>query len=149
MQTDVSPKSRLAAGLLCFFFGWLGVHRFYVGKVGTAILMVLTIGGFGVWATIDLIFIIVGAFRYAVQPEMMIDAGKAYLVRMGLLDGPGTYSLSDAHTSWVGEAEGDEAGYNAKGLGDVNGDGLSDLIVSGWQLNIPSGSGKVWVLLNP
>jgi TM2 domain-containing membrane protein YozV len=65
MQTDVSPKSRLAAGLLCFFFGWLGVHRFYVGKVGTAILMVLTIGGFGVWATIDLIFIIVGAFRDA------------------------------------------------------------------------------------
>lgn len=65
MQTDVSPKLRLAAGLLCFFFGWLGVHRFYVGKVGTAILMVLTIGGFGVWATIDLISIIVGAFRDA------------------------------------------------------------------------------------
>ena len=65
MQTDVSPKLRLAAGLLCFFFGWLGVHRFYVGKVGTVILMVLTIGGFGVWATIDLIFIIVGAFRDA------------------------------------------------------------------------------------
>ncbi|MBT4099997.1 MAG: TM2 domain-containing protein [Gemmatimonadetes bacterium] len=63
MQADVSPKSRLAAGLLCFFFGWLGVHRFYVGKIGTAILMVLTFGGFGIWATIDLIFIIVGSFR--------------------------------------------------------------------------------------
>ena len=31
----------------------------------------------------------------------------------------------------------------------MNGDGLSDIIVSGWQLNIPSGGGKVWVLLNP
>ena len=65
MQAETSPKSRLAAGLLCFFFGWLGVHRFYVGKVGTAILMVMTFGGFGIWATIDLIFIIVGAFRDA------------------------------------------------------------------------------------
>lgn len=65
MHAETSPRSRLAAGLLCFFLGWLGVHRFYVGKVGTAILMVLTFGGFGIWATIDLIFIIVGAFRDA------------------------------------------------------------------------------------
>ena len=34
----VSDKSRLIAFLLCFFFGGLGVHRFYVGKVGTGIL---------------------------------------------------------------------------------------------------------------
>mgnify|MGYP003972362083 CR=1 FL=1 len=65
MQAELSPKSRLAAGLLCFFLGWLGVHRFYVGKIGTAILMVLTVGGFGIWATIDLIIILVGSFRDA------------------------------------------------------------------------------------
>ena len=47
---------------MAFFFGWLGVHRFYVGKTGTAILMVLTLGGFGIWATIDLIMILAGAF---------------------------------------------------------------------------------------
>ena len=93
--------------------------------------------------------IMVGAFRYAEPAEMKIDAGKAYLFRMGLLDGPGTYSLGDAHASWVGEYEGDEAGYKATSPGDMNGDGLSDIIVSGWQLNIPSGAGKVWVLLNP
>ena len=93
--------------------------------------------------------IMVGAFRYAKPSEMKIDAGKAYLFRMGLLDGTGTYSLGDAHASWVGEFEGDEAGYKATSPGDINGDGLSDIIVSGWQLNIPSGGGKVWVLLNP
>ena len=33
-----SPKSRLVAFLLCFFLGELGIHRFYVGKVGTGLL---------------------------------------------------------------------------------------------------------------
>ena len=63
-QTDISRKSRLAASLLCFFLGWLGVHRFYVGKVGTGILMIVLCGGvFGIWTLIDLIMILCGAFR--------------------------------------------------------------------------------------
>jgi TM2 domain-containing membrane protein YozV len=55
-------KSWIAALLLSFFLGALGVHRFYVGKIGTGILMLLTIGGFGVWALIDFIMIAVGKF---------------------------------------------------------------------------------------
>ena len=39
----VSDKSRLAAALLCFFFGGLGIHRFYVGKIGTGIAIILTL----------------------------------------------------------------------------------------------------------
>ncbi|MBQ3755018.1 MAG: TM2 domain-containing protein, partial [Clostridia bacterium] len=39
-----SPKSRLVATLLCFFLGGLGIHRFYVGKVGTGILYLFTGG---------------------------------------------------------------------------------------------------------
>ena len=58
-----SPKSRLAAALLAWFLGVLGVHRFYVGKVGTGILMILTLGGLGVWALIDFIVILVGSFK--------------------------------------------------------------------------------------
>lgn len=58
-----SSKSRLVSALLCFFFGVFGIHRFYVGKIGTGILYLLTLGfgGFGVF--IDLILILVGSFR--------------------------------------------------------------------------------------
>ena len=47
--------------------------------------------------------VLVGAFRFSLPSEHKIDAGKAYLVRMGELDGPGTYSLADAHASWLGD----------------------------------------------
>jgi hypothetical protein len=60
---DVSDKSRLAALLLCFFIGMFGVHRFYVGKVGTGLLSLFTLGGLGIWAFIDFILIACGVFR--------------------------------------------------------------------------------------
>ena len=59
-----SDKSRLGALLFCLFLGVLGAHRFYVGKHGTAILTILTIGGFcGIWPLVDFILILIGAFR--------------------------------------------------------------------------------------
>ncbi len=58
----VSEKSRLATLLFCIFLGWLGVHRFYVGKVGTGLLMLITAGGLGIWVLIDFIAIVVGGF---------------------------------------------------------------------------------------
>lgn len=57
-----SPKSRLVAMLLCWLFGYLGIHRFYVGKVGTGLLMLLTLGGLGIWWLIDLVMVIIGSF---------------------------------------------------------------------------------------
>lgn len=56
-------QSCLAALLLCWFLGIFGAHRFYVGKVGTGVLQIFTLGGLGVWTFIDFIMIIVGAFR--------------------------------------------------------------------------------------
>ncbi|RZV32980.1 MAG: TM2 domain-containing protein [Chromatiales bacterium] len=61
-MTDTSSKGFVPTLLLCFFFGVLGVHRFYVGKVGTGILQLLTLGGLGIWALIDFIMIVVGSF---------------------------------------------------------------------------------------
>lgn len=59
-----SDRSRGVAALLCLFFGPLGVHRFYVGKAWTGLLIILTLGGFlGIWPIIDLIVIVLGRFR--------------------------------------------------------------------------------------
>jgi TM2 domain-containing membrane protein YozV len=58
-----TQKSWVAALLLCIFLGTIGVHRFYVGKVGTGILQILTLGGLGVWTFIDFILILVGKFN--------------------------------------------------------------------------------------
>lgn len=59
---NMSDKGFVPALLLCFFLGGLGVHRFYVGKIGTGILMLLTLGGLGIWAIIDFVLIAVGSF---------------------------------------------------------------------------------------
>ena len=58
-----SEKGFVPAILLCFFLGMLGVHRFYVGKVGTGILQILTFGGLGIWVMVDFIMIVTGNFK--------------------------------------------------------------------------------------
>lgn len=59
---ETSPSSQIAAAILCFCLGGIGVHRFYVGKIGTGILMILTIGGAGIWWLIDFIMIVTSSF---------------------------------------------------------------------------------------
>lgn len=56
-------KSRWAAFFMCFFFGYLGVHKFYVGKTGSGILYLLTFGLFGIGWLIDTIVLLIGGSR--------------------------------------------------------------------------------------
>jgi len=58
-----SERPYLTTLLLCLFLGILGIHRFYVGKAGTGLLMLLTSGGLGVWWIIDFIIILMGLFK--------------------------------------------------------------------------------------
>ena len=61
-ETYISDKDWLTTLLLCIFAGGLGIHRFYVGKIGTGILYLFTLGCFGIGTLIDLIMIVCGNF---------------------------------------------------------------------------------------
>ncbi len=71
LPDDVSDRQILPAFLLAFFLGVFGVHRFYVGKTGSGIAMIVltvTVIGLivtGIWATVDWILIVCGSFRDA------------------------------------------------------------------------------------
>jgi len=65
-DVNVSPKSRLVTTLLCVLPAWFwvnGVHRFYLGKIGTGILMLLTLGSLGIWTIIDFVFAVSGNMK--------------------------------------------------------------------------------------
>lgn len=78
-EVDISPKSRLATSLLAWFLGTFGAHRFYLGKIGSAVgMLILSILGYatiafaagfiflgavGIWALIDFIYAVSGNMR--------------------------------------------------------------------------------------
>jgi hypothetical protein len=62
-QPGGNGKSQVVALLLCLLLGGLGIHRFYLGYTWQGVVQLLTGGGFGIWAIIDLIRIIVGDLK--------------------------------------------------------------------------------------
>ena len=58
-------KDWLTALLLCLFLGGLGIHRFYTKHTVIGVIQLLTLGGCGIWALIDLIMIIIGSYKDA------------------------------------------------------------------------------------
>jgi TM2 domain-containing membrane protein YozV len=60
-----SEKSRGVALALAAILGPFGAHRFYVGKTGTGVLILCTLGGAGLWYLYDLIVVAGGSFRDA------------------------------------------------------------------------------------
>ncbi|MEC9309755.1 MAG: TM2 domain-containing protein [Chloroflexota bacterium] len=62
MATANSEKSFVTAILSCYFMSRIGIHRFYVGKSGTGVLMLLSLGGLGIWSIIDFVTIVTGNF---------------------------------------------------------------------------------------
>ncbi|MBN2514084.1 MAG: TM2 domain-containing protein [Sedimentisphaerales bacterium] len=65
MTQNISEKSGIACLLFLLFLAPFGLHRMYVGKIGTGILFLLTCMGLGIWWLIDLILLIAGAFKDA------------------------------------------------------------------------------------
>lgn len=75
----ISKKSRLIAMVLCLPpLGWLGLHRFYVGRIITGILMMFTIGGFGIYTMSDLFELIMGNFKDKNGHNLLLWFGKKW-----------------------------------------------------------------------
>jgi TM2 domain-containing membrane protein YozV len=65
LPSNPSEKSRGVALALAAILGPFGAHRFYVGRTGTGVLMLCTLGGAGLWYLYDLILVAGGSFRDA------------------------------------------------------------------------------------
>ena len=61
---NVSEKRILPTFLLFLVLSWpLGAHRFFLKRHASAILFIITIGGFGIWWIIDFILIVTGSMK--------------------------------------------------------------------------------------
>ncbi|HZR40225.1 MAG TPA: TM2 domain-containing protein [Ktedonobacteraceae bacterium] len=112
MQGQYLPKKWSTALLLCAFLGPFGAHRFYVGKTGTAIAILLLtfIGVGGIWSLIDLIMIATGSFKdkndqflvspYPRNPMLAPGQGKSLTTTLLLCMFLGVFG---AHRFYVGK----------------------------------------------
>lgn len=62
MEIDANQVSRKSYMVCLILVIFLPVHRFYVGKIGTGVLYLLTLGGIGIWWLVDLIKIVTQNF---------------------------------------------------------------------------------------
>ena len=56
-------KSKMVTLILAIFLGYLGIHRFYVGKIGTGVIWLCTFGLCGIGWLADIVLIVIGSFR--------------------------------------------------------------------------------------
>lgn len=56
-------RTFVATWLFALLLGFWGADRFYLGKIGTAIAKLLTLGGLGVWVLVDLLLVLTGSQR--------------------------------------------------------------------------------------
>ena len=74
------------------------------------------------------------------------DAGKVYLILGSSLNGVSTFELVDADYSFVGENSNDESGRSISGAGDIDGDGISDILIGApYQDDGGSNAGKAYL----
>lgn len=78
-EFEKRKKSKLVAYLLWWFTGVLGGHRFYAGDIGMGIGMLLTLGGIGLWALIDVFFIgsRIEEKNEALEREILLQVGRS------------------------------------------------------------------------
>ncbi|MBR6722477.1 TM2 domain-containing protein [bacterium] len=85
-QAPKSSRSYIVTLLLAMFLSGFGIHRFYTGYILIGIIQLLTAGGFGIWALIDLIALVMNSYRDAEGNELEgHNAGCAMIVGIVLI----------------------------------------------------------------
>lgn len=82
-QKGASEKNHTIALLLAIFLGFLGAHRFYVGKPGTGILWLLTVGIFGIGWLVDVVWLLGNGFDDWSGAPVVSERGKARMEAEG------------------------------------------------------------------
>jgi len=83
--TAQATKPWFTTFILCWILGFLGIHRFYVGKVGSGIAQLLTFGGLGVWWFIDWVMLIAQSFTDKAGQKILRKPGDG--MKLGIAFG--------------------------------------------------------------
>jgi TM2 domain-containing membrane protein YozV len=110
---NISHKSWTATFFLCWFFGLLGVHRFYTGHIKSGIVQLLTLGCFSIWTTIDWFVILFGGFKDKLGNPVRPKKGEARPVVLVLIAVAGVLFIIIAAN--MGDSASDKSGYTYSG----------------------------------
>jgi len=69
-MSENNAQSKMIMAIICWFGGFLGIHRFMLGHTGMGVLMLLTGGVCGIMVLVDLIMILTGKLKYADGREL-------------------------------------------------------------------------------
>ena len=71
--TGTPTKSRTVTFIVSWLLGGLGMDRFYLGYTGLGIAKLLTAGGCGIWALIDMVLVGTGSMKDARGNSLLLD----------------------------------------------------------------------------
>ena len=90
--------------------------------------------------------LLIGAMGHSTDANEQV--GRTYLFYAQNVE-PGSHSVNAADHIIEGENAWDQSGYRMAAPGDVNGDGMPDLLITAWQGDSPGQPGKLYVMLSP